>query len=141
MKAKIWFFLPSVSALLFTAAPVIPAFTNIAIAAPFYARGWDGKFEQLNLTDAQRAQIQQIREAARQQMDEVLTPAQREQMRIAREQRQKPNLNLSEEQKAKMRAIRENSRIQMEAVLTSEQKQKLQEMRLQRQQRRQQKQF
>lgn len=140
MKAKIWFLLPS-AALLFTAAPVIPAFTNTAIAAPFHARGWEEKFEQLNLTDAQKAQIQQIREAARQQMDEVLTPAQREQMRIAREQRQKPNLNLSEEQKAKMREIRENSRIQMEAVLTSEQKQKLQEMRLQRQQRRQQKQF
>ncbi len=138
MKAKILFFLPSAIALFFAAAPVIPAFTDTAAAAPLHARGRGGKFEQLNLTDAQKEQMKQIREAARQQMDAVLTPAQREQMRVAREQRQKPNLNLSEEQKAQMRAIRENSKNQMEAILTPEQKQKLQEMKAQWQQRRQQ---
>ena len=98
------------------------------------------KFEQLNLTDAQKAQIQQIKQSTRQQMDAILTPQQKEQLRVAREQKQRPNLNLTEDQKAKMKAIRESSKSQMDAVFTPEQKQKLEELRQQWRQRRQQQQ-
>lgn len=90
------------------------------------------------LTDAQKQQIQQIHQSTRQQMDAVLTSEQREQIRTAREQRQRPNLNLSDDQKARMRTIREDAKRRMEAVLTPEQRQQLEQMRQQRQQRRQQ---
>ena len=77
--------------------------------------------------------MKQIRESSRQQMDAIFTPEQKEQLRTARQQRQKPNLNLSEAQKAQLKAIRENTKSQMDAILTAEQKQKLQEMRSSRQ--------
>lgn len=137
MKIKALFFLPAALALAIGASPVIPSFTNPAVAGPG-GMGRGMKFEQLNLTDAQKAQIQQIKQSTRQQMDAIFTPAQKEQRRLAREQRQKPNLNLTEDQKAKLKAIRQSSKSQMEAVLTAEQKQKLQELRQQRRQSRQQ---
>ncbi|MDB9510878.1 hypothetical protein PN499_06765 [Kamptonema animale CS-326] len=129
-------FLPGVIALIIAAAPVIPAFTNNAVAAdaqPGRAGGARAKSNQLNLTDAQKAQMKQIRESSRQQMDAIFTPEQKEQLRTARQQRQKPNLNLSEAQKAQLKAIRENTKSQMDAIMTAEQKQKLQEMRSSRQ--------
>jgi Spy/CpxP family protein refolding chaperone len=139
MKMKALFFLPAALALAIGASPVIPSFTNPAVAGPG-GMGRGMKFEQLNLTDAQKAQIQQLKESSRQQMDAIFTPAQKEQLRVAREQRQRPNLNLTEDQKAKMKAVRESSKSQMEAVLTAEQKQKLQELQQQWRQRRQQQQ-
>jgi Spy/CpxP family protein refolding chaperone len=86
------------------------------------------KYEQLNLTDAQKAQIQQIKQSTRQQMDAVFTPEQKEQLRVAREQKQRPNLTLTDAQKAQLKAIRESSKTQMDAVFTPEQKQKLSEL-------------
>jgi len=102
--------------------------------------GRGNKFEQLNLTDAQKAQIQQIKQSTRQQMDAVFTPEQKEQLRVAREQRQRPNITLTDAQKAQMKAIRESDKSQMDAVFTPEQKQKLEELHQQWRQRRQQQQ-
>ena len=129
MKKHLLFF-PGVIALVLAAAPVIPAFTNTAVAADAQpGRAGGARANQLNLTDAQKAQMKQIQESSRQQIDAILTTEQKEQIRTARQQRQKPNLNLSEDQKAKLKAIQENSKSQMDAILTPEQKQKLQEMR------------
>ncbi|OCR00804.1 hypothetical protein BCD67_24035 [Oscillatoriales cyanobacterium USR001] len=133
MKMKKHFLLlPGVIALVLATATVIPAFTNTAVAVDAQADrtgGEKAKSNRLNLTDAQKAQIKQIRESSRQQMDAILTPEQKEQLRTARQQKQKPNLNLSEDQKAKLKALRENSKAQIDAILTPEQKQKRQEMR------------
>lgn len=90
------------------------------------------------LTDAQRTQLEQIRQSTRQQMDAILTTEQKEQMRVAREQRQRPNITFTEDQKTRMRAVREESKRRMEAVLTAEQRQQMEQMRQQRTQRRQQ---
>jgi periplasmic protein CpxP/Spy len=132
MKTKALVLLPSVIALILAAAPVVPAFAQApsSEASPSWQkRGNMG--EKLNLTDAQKAQMKQIKEASRQKMDAVLTTAQKEQMRVAKQNKQKPNLNLSDEQKASLKAIREDSKRQMDAVLTPEQLQKLQALRQQ----------
>lgn len=50
-------------------------------------RGRGDKFASLNLTDAQRQQIEQIRTNAKAQMDAVLTPEQRQQLEQMRPQR------------------------------------------------------
>jgi protein CpxP len=94
--------------------------------------GPEQAFANLGLTDAQKSKIQQIHESCRTQIEAVFTTEQKEQLRLAREQRQRPNLNLSEEQKTKMKAIREGVRSQIDAVLTAQQKQKLQQMHQQR---------
>ena len=94
--------------------------------------GPERAFANLGLSDAQKTKIQQIHESCREQMDAVLTKEQKEQVRQAREQRQRPNLNLSQEQQAKMKTIREGVRSQIDAVLTDQQKQQLQQMHQQR---------
>jgi periplasmic protein CpxP/Spy len=124
--------LPGVIALVLGVAPVIPIFTNSAVAADAQPGKVDrerAKSNKLNLTDAQKAQRSQIRESSRQQMDAILTPEQKEKLRMARQQKQKPNLNLTEDQKAKIKAIRANTKAQIDAILTPEQRQKHQEMR------------
>jgi periplasmic protein CpxP/Spy len=133
MKIKAWSFLPGAIALMLVASPIIPVFTNPAIAQPPHQGQGEGRgpFAQLNLTTEQKAKIKEIRESAKQQMDAIFTAEQKEQLRTAREQRQRPNLNLTEDQKAKLQAIRQDTESQIEAVLTAEQKQKLQELRQQ----------
>ncbi|MBD2185032.1 Spy/CpxP family protein refolding chaperone [Planktothrix sp. FACHB-1355] len=101
-------------------------------------RGGRGFAAISGLTDAQKDQLRQIHESTRQQMDAILTAEQREQMRTAREQRQRPSINLTEDQKTRMRTIREDAKKRMEAVLTPEQRQQLEQMRQQRPQRPQQ---
>jgi len=134
MKIKAWSFLPGAIALMLVASPIIPAFTNPAVAQPTHQGEGRGPFAQLNLTNDQKTKIKEIRESAKQQIDAVFTAEQKDQLRTAREQHQRPNLNLTEDQKAKLQAIRQDTDSKIEAVLTPEQKQKLQELRQQHQQ-------
>ncbi len=106
-----------------------------------------GSFQNLGLTDTQKAQIAEIRRNTKAKMDAVLTPQQREQLANAKKDRQanrqdrrnfKASLNLTEDQKAQMRQIMESQKSQIDAVLTPEQRQKLQEMRANKPSRRQQ---
>jgi Spy/CpxP family protein refolding chaperone len=129
-------FLPGAIALMLAASPVIPAFTNPAFADPGHMGGRG--MEQLNLTADQQAKMKQIHDSERQQMDAILTDAQKAQMQTARQQHQKPNLNLTDDQKAQIKTIRQAAQSQMEAILTPDQKQKLQELRQQRRDHRQQ---
>jgi len=100
-------------------------------------QGWGRKFDQLNLTNAQKTQLQQIKASTRQQMDAVFTAEQKQQLQAARQQRQKPNLNLTDDQKARLKSIRESAKTQMDAVLTASQKQQLEQLRQQWRQNRQ----
>ncbi len=88
----------------------------------------------LNLTEAQKQQMQSLKESTRTKINAVLTDAQRTQLEAAIKSGTKPrqamrSLNLSADQKTRVRAIKEAVKIQKQALLTPEQKQKLQESR------------
>ena len=115
-----------------------------------------GKWEKLNLSDQQKAQLRQIHNDTRTQIQAVLTPDQQAQLKTLMQNRQGQNhqagqahqgrqslwasLNLTDAQKAKIKAIREAQKPRMQAVFTPEQQQQLQQMRQQWQQMRQQRQ-
>jgi protein CpxP len=138
MNKKLSLLVPGALMLILSAAPVVAVFTEAATAAPVRVaeRGREG-MKKLNLTDAQKAKMKEIRESTRAKMDAVLTETQKQQLQTAKQNRQKPNLNLSEDQKAKIKVIREDAKRQMDAVLTPEQRQQMQQMREQMKQRRQ----
>lgn len=101
--------------------------------------GWKNK---LNLTDAQKAEMQKIKQSARTQMRDVLTPEQLQKLEAAKASGQKKrgvwrSLNLTDAQKAELKAIRENKKAQFKAILTDEQKAQLEEMKQMRRNRRQ----
>lgn len=127
---------PGVVAVLLAATPVIPAFTNAAVAGPQRGERGERVMQRLNLTEAQKTQMKQIREATRAQMDTVLTDAQKSELAAAKQERRRPNLSLTEAQKTRMKEIREQARQRMEAILTPEQRAQLEQMKQQRQQRR-----
>lgn len=91
-------------------------------------------FSQLNLTDAQKSQLEQIRDRTREQIGNILTPAQREVVQSALSNGQTPreamrSANLSSEQREQIRSIHRASRDQMKNVLTEQQRQQLEQMR------------
>ena len=112
-----------------------------------------GPWKELNLTDAQKTQIQAIRRDSRIKFEAVLTPEQKAKLEAAKQarraewqarkaqgqtqgqagQRQRKDnfaeLNLTEAQKTQMRQIRESEKQQIQAVLTPEQRQKLKQFR------------
>jgi Spy/CpxP family protein refolding chaperone len=115
-----------------------------------------GKWDQLNLTDAQKQQLRQIGKDTHDQIQAVLTPDQQAQLKTLMQNRQGQNhqagqdhqggqnlwasLNLTDAQKAKIKAIQEAQKPRMQAVFTPEQQQQLQQMRQQWQQMQQQRQ-
>lgn len=119
-------------------------------------QGKEGKWAKLNLTDAQKQQMRQIKEETRAQIQEVLTPEQRAQMETMKQNRQGQNgqgqarqgrrggvmasLNLTDAQKASIKQIMESQKARMSQVLTAEQRQQMEQMRSQWQQQRQQRQ-
>lgn len=119
-------------------------------------QGKEGKWAKLNLTDAQKQQMRQIKEETRAQIQEVLTPEQRAQMETIKQNRQGQNgqgqarqgrrggvmasLNLTDAQKASIKQIMESQKARMDQVLTAEQRQQMEQMRSQWQQQRQQRQ-
>jgi periplasmic protein CpxP/Spy len=93
-----------------------------------------GNRPNLNLTDAQKTQLQTIRQQTQSQIQALLTPAQKDQLKTAMEsgqplRRAMANLNLSADQKTQLRTIMQSSKTQMDAILTPEQKQQMQEFR------------
>ncbi|MDP5337921.1 MAG: P pilus assembly/Cpx signaling pathway, periplasmic inhibitor/zinc-resistance associated protein [Nodularia sp. (in: cyanobacteria)] len=113
---------------------------------PGRGKGERGPWQRLNLTEAQKAQMQTIRSNTRAQIEAILTPEQKATLAAAKEARQAQrqagqagqgqrgpkgwaNLNLTEQQKTQLRQIRESSQQQIQAVLTPEQRQQMQEMR------------
>lgn len=107
-----------------------------------------GAWQRLNLTEAQKSQMQTIKTNTRAQMEAILTPEQKATLAAAKQAGQQgqqgqgkrgwANLNLTEQQKTQMRQVKESSQQQMQAVLTPEQRQQMQEMRQNMRSRRQQ---
>ncbi|MDH6060160.1 Spy/CpxP family protein refolding chaperone [Chrysosporum bergii ANA360D] len=89
--------------------------------------GMKGPWQRLNLTDAQKAQMQTIRSNTRDKIEAVLTPEQKE--AAQNQMKKKVWADLTEEQKTQIRQIRELSKEQMLQVLTPEQRQQLEETR------------
>ena len=117
---------------------VLPLFATIAAitlaAAPMAAFSKPPFAEELNLTAEQQAQLEQIRENKHSQIEQILTPQQREQFQQLQEQRQRHRegmraLNLTEEQRNQMREIHESTRELMQNVLTEEQREQMRQMR------------
>ncbi|MEH2160395.1 MAG: P pilus assembly/Cpx signaling pathway, periplasmic inhibitor/zinc-resistance associated protein [Nostoc sp.] len=115
-----------------------------------------GPWKDLNLTDAQKTQIQAIRRDSRTKSEAVLTPEQKAKLEATKQARRAEwqarkaqgqtgegqrqagqgkrkghfaELNLTEAQKTQMREIRESEKQQIQAVLTPEQRQKLEQFR------------
>lgn len=129
----------TISAIPFAAQADINSSSSPTIIAQRQKRG--GWKDKLNLTEDQKAQMQEIKQSARRQMREVLTPQQLEKLEAAKASGQKKRgvwrtLELTDEQKAELKAIRESKKTQFEAILDDEQKQMLQEMKQMRQNRR-----
>ncbi|NEQ86836.1 MAG: hypothetical protein F6K26_44345, partial [Moorea sp. SIO2I5] len=89
----------------------------------------------LNITDQQKEQFENIRNNTDAKIEDILTPEQqrrfqtiktlRRQLQEARE-----GMNLSQEQRDQMREIRKSAREEMKGILTEEQRQQIrQEMR------------
>lgn len=100
-------------------------------------------FTDLNLTQRQKDQIEQIRKDMHSQLKSVFTPKQLEQLKAARSNHQGRQqaiaaMNLTQQQKTQLRQIKQSTKSKMEAILTPTQQrqlqQKLQERREQRQQ-------
>jgi periplasmic protein CpxP/Spy len=77
-----------------------------------------------NLSPEQQAQIKQIKQSSRAQIDAILTPEQRSQVEAARSRGEMPKqfintLNLTETQKTQIQAIRQQSRQQIQAIVQS----------------------
>ncbi len=111
---------------------------SVIIAQSRKQGGWKNK---LNLTEAQKAQMQQIKESARADMQKILTPEQLQKLEAAKASGEKKrgvwrSLNLTDAQKAEMKKIKESKKAQFEAILTDEQKAIMQEMKQMRQNRR-----
>lgn len=119
MKIKFLSLLAGVSAAIVSFSPMAAS-----------AEGFRNRFSELNLTPQQQAEIEQIQENAKSQMQNLLTPEQRQQFETLRQQgRQKGKglrqMNLSAEQREQMRSLRQSSREQIRNVLTPEQQDQL----------------
>lgn len=96
--------------------------------------------KQLNLSDAQQAQLKQIRTETRTQIEGVLTDSQKAQLKTMKEsrgqaKRQKggwKQLGLTDAQKAQLKQIRESAKSRTEQVYTPEQKALIQKHRSER---------
>jgi protein CpxP len=92
---------------------------------PHQGHGW----KQLNLTEAQKAQMKTIRESAKTRSQSVFTPEQRALMAQARQSGDRKgvrkSLNLTADQKQQLKAISGDTKTQMKNVLTPAQQQQL----------------
>ncbi|MBG1263903.1 Spy/CpxP family protein refolding chaperone [Nostoc commune] len=108
-----------------------------------------GPWKELDLTDAQKTQMQAIKRDSRTKMEAVFTPEQKAKLEAAKQARQAQrqagqgqrqpgerrgkggyaDLNLTEAQKTQIRQIRESEKQQIQALLTPEQRQKLEQFR------------
>lgn len=140
MKLNRILFVPGVLAVALACLPVIHAVAqNSSTPTTQMRKGW----RDLNLTDAQKAQMKQIREETKAQIEGILTPDQKAQLQTAKQSGQKMRgnwkaLNLTDSQKQQMRQIKESAMQKMQQLLTPEQRATLQQKRQGMQERRQQ---
>jgi periplasmic protein CpxP/Spy len=117
----------------------IPTLAVTAQAKPHHQAGLGriadagmGRMNNLNLTPEQKTKMQQVRQSAQAQIEQVLTPQQRQKFQELASQRQAGRqsgggLDLTADQKAKIQAIRQADRNQFQAILTPAQQAQLQQ--------------
>jgi periplasmic protein CpxP/Spy len=105
----------------------------------------------LNLTADQQAQMEQIHQDTRSQIDNILTAEQKAQLEAARENGGAPrrgenrgmpgrgfdSLNLTDEQRSQIESVRSAAKEKMDAILTPEQRQQMEQHRQEHQDRHQ----
>jgi Spy/CpxP family protein refolding chaperone len=128
MNIKHLLLLPGVLALTLSAVPSMPAFAQTQ-PLPNQAAPAKRGMNRLNLTEAQKTQMQQIHQATKAEIAAYL-----QSQGITVPQGQSPreglrSLNLSEAQKAQVKAIRQKGKQQIQALLTPEQKAMMQQRR------------
>ncbi len=101
--------------------PILAASAIFTLALPLAANACGDKN---NLTQAQRAQMEQVKDNARSQVEAVLTPQQQGEFQSAVEDGQKmrsavASLNLSEEQQTQVNEIMKVSKEQKRAIYRS----------------------
>ena len=90
--------------------------------------------ERLGLTEAQKAQLAEIRQNTRAEIQNILTPQQQEQFQTITANRDLSieafrALNLSDEQKSQVGNIFQSKKSQVEEILTPEQRQQIEKLR------------
>ncbi len=148
MNKKALFLLPGALMLMFAASPLIPSLTNPAVAQNAPTKGQhehggerehgDRMGAKLNLTADQKAKIKGFRDAAKSQMDGILTADQKALIQQAKQTHQRPKLNLTADQKASMKTIRESTEASIKGILNADQLKQWEAMHQERQQRHQQ---
>ena len=128
----------TLSAIPFAAQAQINSSEQIVVAQGKKQGGWKNK---LNLTETQKARMQEIKESARADMKKILTSDQLEKLEAAKASGEKKrgvwdSLNLTDVQKAKLKKIKEAKKAAFEAILTDVQKAQMQEMKQMRENRR-----
>ena len=101
--------------------PILAASTIFTLALPLAANACGDK---KNLTQAQRTQIEEIRDNTRSQVESVLTPQQEVELQSAVEDGRKmrsavANLNLSQEQQTQIDEIMQVAKEQKKAIYRS----------------------
>lgn len=107
---------------------------------------WQRGMNKLNLTDAQKQQMQEIRQWAQTEIGKVVGAENLAKMQSLRQsggkmRGQLKDMNLTDAQKQALRGIREETQRRMQAILTEEQRNLLQQKRQSRQEQRQQSQM
>jgi len=107
----------------FKLLPILAASTVFALALPLNANAENCRNKK-NLTQAQRTEIQEVKDNARSQIETVLAPQQQEQFQSAVEDGQKmrsalANLNLSQEQQTQIDEIMQVAKEQKKAIYRS----------------------
>lgn len=105
-----------------------PTKTPTTKTAPAGANAQSQAVEQLNLTKEQQTKLLELQQSVMQKKIAVLTPAQKEQLKLAVKQGKSPSLTLTPAQQTQLQAIQTAAIAQQDAILTPTQKAKLVEM-------------
>ncbi len=110
--------------------------TPLQIAQTLPHSGRREFFKSLGLSDSQKAQLKQIRQATHEQIQQIITPEQQQAFKTAMQNHQgfkaaRQAMNLTPQQQSDLKALRISSREQMKAVLTPDQQTQLEQLRQQ----------
>jgi periplasmic protein CpxP/Spy len=140
MNIKHVLLLPSLFAIALSSVAVLPVVAQNQPNAEMQQLRKMGKgMANLNLSDAQKAQMKQIKDESKAAIANLLNPDQKAQWETLKQSGQRGGwkkgegamkaLNLSETQKAQIKQIRETAKQKMEAILTADQKAQMQQNR------------
>jgi len=141
MKINTLSLIAGVFALTLTATP-LAAKANTTLHTPLQIaqtpshHGRGEFFASLGLSDSQKAQIKQIHSSTREQIQQIITPEQKQAFKTAMQNHQgfkaaRQAMNLTDEQKSQLKQVWQSSHDQIQAVLTPSQQTQLEQLRQQ----------